>query len=209
MIWYDDELLPGDIVLFSNPESFVSRNIRRFTPRGDQEVVEATHVGIVTAHWPTDANVGIVEATGSGVKFQTLERAGNILVVRALGLSGPTRRAVAAKADSYRGRKYGYHKIIAQGIDYYLGRTLARGQDFYGVRRLLFWDKYPICSWVVASAYSSVGLHFGAAEDQATPHDIHAFAVTSGRYIAIGEQGQWIGHPPTIGDLDAIREGIQ
>lgn len=204
MQWFTDELLPGDIVLYNNPESIVSKGIRIFTSRTSEEAVEATHVGLVTGRWPASHEAMVVEATSRGIKFQPIERAGGMMVVRARDLSPTTRRLIGNKAHDYLGRKYGYHKLIGQWIDWYLSQKFFKGQDVYAARMLLGGDKYPICSWLVAKAYSAVGLHFGAELGQATPHDIHMFVSRSGKYDVVGVQGVWKTYPTTAANARTV-----
>jgi hypothetical protein len=71
----------------------------------------------------------------------------------------------------YLGRSYGYGKIALQGLDCALGKIFAT--DVYCFRRLAFMHKYPICSWLVAHAYDSVGYRFNINPDAADPDEIY------------------------------------
>lgn len=85
---------------------------------------------------------------------------------------------VAQKARGYEGRKYGWGKIAAHLGDWMLGGR-------YVWRRLARMDKYPICSWVVASSYGEVGENFGVKVGEASPDDIWDWCLKRGEWKMI------------------------
>ena len=46
-------------------------------------------------------------------------------------------------------------------------------------------DKYPICSWVVASSYGEVGENFGVKVGEASPDDIWDWCLKRGEWKMI------------------------
>ena len=87
-----------------------------------------------------------------------------IAVFRPKDLSVGEKKAIVQKANSYVGRKYGYIKIIAHWLAWFL-----LGAYFF--RRFTKMDKYPICSFLVAKSYAEGGKFFGMHPGQAQPVD--------------------------------------
>jgi len=73
---------------------------------------------------------------------------------------------VRTHAEIYKGKKYGWLKILAHGVDHILG-------DRFLFRRLCALPNYPICSYLVARAYhKAIGYTFGVPFRAAQPDDI-------------------------------------
>jgi len=98
-------------------------------------------------------------------------RSSDIAVFRPLNISGEEKTLIASTARGFVGRKYGYLMIAAHFLDWLL-------LGVYLFRRLVPGDRYPICSWLVAHAFSKADRHFGVDPGQASPDDIWDF-VTS------------------------------
>ena len=91
-------------------------------------------------------------------------------IFRAIDVPAADMAAIVARAEGYVGKSYGYLKLVTHMIDYFLGGR-------YVARRFTSSDNYPICSWVVAYAYSDGGLTFGVAPGAASPDDIWDFCI--------------------------------
>ena len=106
-------------------------------------------------------------------------RTGPCEVWRNRKLDDSERKAAAAKARTYEGKKYGWWKIGAHFFDWGLawalyGLTLGhRKGELYAVRRLLSIDSRPICPWPWTSAYRSIGVYMGVPEGAGTPDELH------------------------------------
>jgi len=166
------QLLPGDIFL-TKGDSFVSRAIRFFSRSGGESRTEANHVGLVVGAG-NEVTAPIVEAL-TKVKRRTMKsysasKNTEVAIYRPLGLSDVELDAIVERAEGYVGASYGYLKLVTHMIDYFLGGR-------YVARRLTNSDNYPICSWVVAYAYSDAGLTFGVAPGAASPDDIMDYCV--------------------------------
>ena len=75
---------------------------------------------------------------------------------------GPTQIArIVARANSYKGMKYGVGKIFLHLL--HLQRWARK-------------DHMPICTWVAAMAYQAAGLDFGKPAQYIGPDDIDDFA---------------------------------
>jgi len=104
-----------------------------------------------------------------------------------LNLTGVEEVKVTLKANNYVGRKYGYLKIVAQALDWFL-------QGAYVFRRLAGMDRYPICSWLVAHAYLAAGKDFGVPAGAATPDDIDDFVRSHPeKYECVWPLSPWTG----------------
>ena len=178
-------LRANDIVL-TRAETFIGRAIRFFTRRLGEPPSKVNHVGIMVS--PTL----IVEALSTVVRRPLAAAYGPpskqyIAIYRPLNLTPEEEVQVTQKAEGYVGRKYGYLKIVAQALDWVL-------QGAYVFRRLFRMDNYPICSWLVAHAYSAVGKDFGVAAGAATPDDILDFVESRpDKYEQVWPLSRWEG----------------
>ena len=91
-------------------------------------------------------------------------------IYRATNLTPDEIDIIVARAQSHVGKRYGYVMIAAHFFDWLF-------QGAYLFRRLVPGSRYPICSWVVADAFSKADKHFGVEVGAATPDDIWDFIV--------------------------------
>jgi hypothetical protein len=169
-------LEPGDIVCTTSG-TWLSRAIRWFS-RG-----RVSHTGIGTrSDTITEALTRVVRRL-----FRATYHGSTLTVYRPLDLPPETVTAIAAKAETYVGRSYGYGKILAHALDRALGGA-------YLFRRVAGLNNYPICSWVVAHAYSSQNLTFGVAPGAASPADIDRFCREHpAKYLTLWPLSRWPG----------------
>lgn len=163
----DEGLQPGDIFL-TRGRGLISRAIRLFTRRIGESRTQVNHVGLIVAGG-TPQTATAVEALRT-VERHPLEEAyggakDEVAVFRPRGLTPDQIQGIVRAAEAYVGRRYGYGKIVLHALDWVL-------QGAYVFRRLGRMDRYPICSWLVAHAYGTVGHHFGVDPGAATPDDI-------------------------------------
>ena len=76
-----------------------------------------------------------------------------VSIWRHRGLTPEQRKHVAAESHSYVGRKYGYVKIAAHALDWFLFGA-------YFFRRIAGMKRYPMCVWKEAHAYAVEGVLF-------------------------------------------------
>ena len=149
----------------------MSGAIRFFTRRIGEAPTRVNHAGMIL-HGGGLRAAWIVEALRTVVCRSLLKayanRKNDVAVYRCRGLDGRQRQALAEAARVYIGRRYGYVKIVAHALDWVL-------QGAYVFRRFTGMDRYPICSWLVAQAYSKQGLNFGVAPGAASPDDLWDF----------------------------------
>ena len=160
-------LRPGDIVL-TRGEGFLGRAIRFFTRHVGESRTKVNHVGIVVQGGTLEQAV-MVEALRHVVRHRLIDEYGGkrdqVAVFRSTRLAPAELERVVRAANGYVGRSYGYLKIVLHALDWAL-------QGAFVFRRLGQMDSYPICSWLVAQAYSVAGVYFGVAPGAATPDDI-------------------------------------
>ena len=167
-------LQPADIVC-TRSKSTLGKIIRFLTRRIGEARTKVNHVGVIT-EGGTSSNAVIVEALKTVRRAWLGEAYGgksapDVAIFRPLNLTENERFVVAAKAEGYVGRKYGYLKLLTHAADWLL-------QGAYVFRRLTGSDKYPICSWLVAQAFAFVGKDFGVKPGAATPDDIWDFCMS-------------------------------
>lgn len=164
---------PADVFL-TRGTSLLSRLIRFFTRSLGESRTKVNHVGIVVSRGPI-GEVYVVEALSEVKRHRLVEGYGDgldeVAVYRPLNTSGKERETIVRKAESYVGRRYGISKIVCHLLDWLL-------LGAYLFRRLAS-DKYPICSWVVAHAFSAVGKNFGQPPGAAAPDDIWDFVTSN------------------------------
>ncbi len=143
-------LLPGDIIL-ERGDNLLSRAILECQRhRGERKSV-VTHAAMVV----DDGNplkATMIEALHRVVVRPVSAYLGaghSIVVFRNTELTDLQRVEIVLKALDYKGRKYGYHILVAHMFDYFLGGK-------YVFRRMVGSSNYPICSWIPAFAYHRV-----------------------------------------------------
>lgn len=163
-------LMVGDL-MFTRGRSFMSRLIRYFSRRVGEPRSIVNHVGVVTTGGEIDGSPARAWVTEAGVTVTTnhvLPRDSEVAVFRNMRLSSAQRMVIANTALKYRGMKYGYWKIAAHLLDWFL-------QGAYVFRRLAGMKNYPICSWLAAYSYSRVvdrSFGFGVPPGAASPDDM-------------------------------------
>lgn len=163
-------LHPCDI-FFAHGEGIISKLIRV----GETSLFESwsivNHTGILVSSGKFEI-ADAVEAL-SRVRKHTLyhqyhNTSNKVEIFRPIGLTDEQQKLIVDKALSYVDKKYGYLKIVAHMMDYFIGEK-------YVFRRLVNSDNYPICSWLVAHAYKAADLNFGCDPGMANPDDIWDF----------------------------------
>ena len=117
----------------------------------DQYVLEALPKGVVTSKYPD-----------SFPETHYIFSPKNITTVQ--------QADICKKALTYSADPYGWGKLGTQYLDWL---TSSKVWSSYGL------DKYPICSYIVAQAYKSVGLDFGVPTKGTTPMDILRFCLNN------------------------------
>lgn len=125
-----------------------------------------SHVGLVVGEDP----VLVMEALSRVVTRPLVESIGGAEGVWVLRpkLERERLRNIVRRACAWSAARYGYGKIVLHLMDSLLGTDKVT-QKLARTRR-------PICSWHVAQAFASEGLHFGEPARGVTPAEIFAFA---------------------------------
>lgn len=175
---------PGDIFL-TRGNSIISKLIRVFSRTGGESRTMVNHCGLVVDDGNSVSAV-IVEASSKVIRrrFNAYRRSSStqVAVYRPLNVTPEQIATIVAYAESTVGKPYGYHVIVLHWLDW-----LLNGR--YVFRRLTT-EHYPICSSVVAEAYSAAGLTFGVAANAASPDDVWDYVTTSDNYKAVHHLGE-------------------
>lgn len=174
----DVDLKPGDIFL-TRGQGFVSWAIRCCTRNIGEKRTQVNHVGIVVEEGSL-RTCNVVEALMRVMLHPLWRQYGPenhtlVSVYRPLTLTPEEIAVVVAEAREQIGKGYGFLKLFAHLLDWLL-------QGVYFFRRFVGCEKYPICSWLVAHAYSRAGKHFGCEPGAAEPDDIWDFVTTHHTY---------------------------
>lgn len=164
---------PCDI-FFTQGDGLFSRVIRIGEKHPGDWISIVNHTGIVVEQG-TIESADVIEALVH-VKKHTLwseyhGRTDRVAIFRPLSLTDEQKSLIVNKALDYEGRDYGWLKIATHALDCFTG-------GHYIFRRMTNSDNYPICSWVVAHAYSKAGLTFGCDPGQANPDDIWDYCMS-------------------------------
>ncbi len=162
---------PGDI-FFTRGHTIIDWLIRFCSRSIGESRTMVNHVGVVVEEGSLQTCV-VVEALSRVKQHKLWEQYGppdkdSVAIFRPLNLTEEEITLIVNYAKKQVGRKYGYLKIVAHFLDW-----LCLGIYFF--RRLANNGKYPICSWLVAYAFSKAGKNFGVAPGAAEPDDIWDF----------------------------------
>ncbi|MBK9391230.1 MAG: hypothetical protein IPN68_13925 [Bacteroidetes bacterium] len=164
-------LLPGDVFL-TRGNGFIPAAIRFFSRGFGEKRTIVNHVGMIVEKGTLQDCVAI-EVSYKVWKRKLWEDYGppaksSVAVYRPKNLSAPELEIIVSTAEEQVDKIYGFLKILAHILDWM----------FFGVyffRRLFRNNKYPICSWLVAHAFSKAGKDFGVDPGAAQPDDIWDF----------------------------------
>ena len=180
------EIKQADIFL-TKGSGFISKAIRFFSGHIGESRTQVNHVGLVVEDGELETCF-VVEAL-SKVQHHTLwaqygpQCKDLVAIYRPLNLTNEEKQVIVNEALEQVGKKYGYLKIATHLLDWTL-------QGAYVFRRLTQNGKYPICSWLVAHAYSKAGKHFGVDPGAAQPDDIWDFVTDKknlDKYVCVHE----------------------
>ncbi len=164
-------LLPGDVFL-TRGKGFLSAAIRFFSRRIGEKRTIVNHTGLILEKGTLQECVAI-EVSYKVWKRKLWEDYGppatsSVAIYRPKNLTDGELDIIVSEAEQQVDKIYGALKILAHVLDW-----LFFGIYFF--RRFFRNNKYPICSWLVAHAYSKAGKDFGVAPDAAQPDDIWDF----------------------------------
>ena len=179
---------PGDIIATRSP-TWLSRTIRKAQTRSDNgQPALVSHVGLFISPDIVIQALSRVVTTPFPKSFQKDE----YIVLSPLNLSNANRRIVVERALTYSSNSYGWLKILGQGLDVVFHTRWFMSHVFT-------LDKFPICSYVVAEAYKSIGLDFGVPTTTTTPDDILDFAMeNSDKYLIVEST------PSLLADIEQV-----
>ena len=156
-------------LFFSRNASWLSKAIRWAEREPGEPRSEASHVGAIVTGGPL-MEVECIEALKKVRRhgfWKKYRGRGKVTIYRARNI-GPQDRAFILEAlEDHVGESYGYLKI---GL--HLLRKLTGGRDWL---RLSVLDRYPICSYLAATAFETRGFTFGVKGKRATPDDMLDF----------------------------------
>ena len=160
-------LEPADIFL-TRGASILSRLIRLFTRTLGEKRTKVNHSGVVVTGGSLET-AEVIEALSKVEQHRLWDRYADsgdeVAVYRLKDLTERQAKTVVDKAVNYKGYIYGWKKLITHFLDWLL-------LGAYVFRRLALFDKYPICSWVVAYSFDKIHWRFGVPPSAASPDDI-------------------------------------
>lgn len=158
-------LKPADIIFTHNP-SVLGKLIRFFTRRINEPKTYTNHVAGIG---PKE-KVTVIEALWHVVETPWAEWEKDnpqYEVWRYRPLNYQQRIIIAEEARQYVGRSYGWWKLLLHGADETLSKLAFH--DIFLFRRLMFSDRYPICSWVWSWPLDRYKIPFGSSPKTSNP----------------------------------------
>jgi hypothetical protein len=176
-------LQPGDIGV-ARGRSWLARAIRECEEYPGDEHTFANHAFVITGGGPIGSAV-VTEAEWPRVKrWSVIDSYGGnpdyIAIFRRTDINMTQRMAIADKADSYVGERYGTWKLLAHFFDH-IGTELTNRKCFWFRDHFCSSDSKPICSWIDAHAVGVLpeacsggfaDAAFGVPNDDCQPEDI-------------------------------------
>ena len=166
------QLGTGDVVFVKDKQSKVSFLIRFFSTRFGEEPTFANHVGLM------NDEMWMCEAVAPRVKYVRLwEKYGKerfeVVVFRNKRVTADwqVRSRLRAAMAHYHDKKYGFGKIAAHAVDWFLSALTAHKVPIYAARWVARMDNYPICSWLVWHCYKRAEVPFECGQE-AQPDDL-------------------------------------
>lgn len=162
---------PCDVFL-TRGHGLLSKAVRLFSRGIGESRTKVNHVGVVVDEGTLKTCI-VVEALIKVCQHKLWDRYGPprkdfVAIYRPLNISEEEMATIIAEASEQVGKNFGFLKIAAHFLDWCL-------MGAYVFRRLTKDGDYPICSWVVAHAFSKAGKHFDVEPDAAQPDDIWDF----------------------------------
>lgn len=172
----------GDILGYSGG-GFLGKTIKWFEKGYHETPSVLSHCGLFVNDGSIK-NVNVIEAIfPTGVLYRRFwthyaDDLHKCYLIKPMNLTTQERLALSKIAFQYVGHPYGTLKIIPHAIDGLLAKILHK-RDITLFRNLCKVDTFPICSYLVAKAYSTFDLDFGIKGSMATPDDIWDFAINN------------------------------
>ena len=163
-------LAPGDIVAVRGRGWLADGIIKAEYGDGMPPYNAVSHVGLLVAGDPIPVVIEALNQVVTDPLDVTLAGCARAFVLHDKSLNENQRRAIIAKACTFSAKSYGYLDLFAQWLDANTGTT------WWTDRMSGYLGHWPICSFVVAEAYSAVGLDFGVDNASCKPSDIMEFA---------------------------------
>ena len=155
------ELHRGDIVLVAS-DGLIAWLIRKVSRKGSESPTYVNHAMLVT-NGGTVRAATVIDAQPPVVSEAMLrDYAGHLVAVyRSRELSDFLARDIVVYAMQYHGAWYGLSKIVLHLL---------------GLQRFARFDRWPICSWVVARPYDyAKRWTFGKPANEVDPDDIYDY----------------------------------
>jgi hypothetical protein len=154
----------GDILAIRG-RGWLSRQILKATGN------TVSHVGIALS---SDFVIEALNRVKTDILSDSIKSAEKAYVLSPLNISEQQRNEITKKAASFSADDYNYGDIALQLFDSVFKTRWFTNHLSIGLQQ------HPICSFLVAASYSSVGLYFGSvAGDSITPADIYNFALSN------------------------------
>lgn len=171
---------PCDLVFVSG-NSWLSKLIKFFTRHGGEPPTKITHIaGFDTPSTIIEASLKVkkTDVKKWDKKHKYYE------VWRNLNISYEEKTKIVKYVRDYENNFYGWQKLFFHMLDGILGKIFNK--EIFLFRKLLFIEKYPICSWLWAYGYKDgYDYEFGNKPNVVSPDDMYDFVIKNDDWIKI------------------------
>jgi hypothetical protein len=159
--------ITADVISVKGDKSY-SRGIAWFTQIGKEGPTYATHIAMIIM---VNGEPHVIESLWR-VKITPYKKwekeHDRFAIFRNTNLTNEKRALIQEEALKYKGRFYGFSKILLNGLDLSISKII--GKEIFLFRKLQFIDRYPICNWLVSySYYNATGYTFGCEPKLTNP----------------------------------------
>lgn len=167
-------LKPGDIILVQS-KGWLSNMIRYFSTSNQETYSWASHVAMVFTVY--DKETFIIEALNSveihPITYYEHKPSQLIIFRKPNGLTHQEQAILKETALRHFTKEYGWLALGAHALDRLFNNN-------YVFRRMLNFENYPICSWLVAHGYATATkLRMAEPPESAQPDDIMDFCMAN------------------------------
>ena len=173
-------IYPGDILCVRGV-GWLSDGIAKAEYAGFEPAKSATHVGIFITGSPAPIVVEALARVKTNPLLVSIASAYKAYAMHDISITDEQRQAIVNEALRFSANSYGWFDLFAQLADASFSTT------WFTNRMAGMLKRWPICSYVVGSAYDKIGLNFGVDTASVRPSDILRFGLANPALYSVAQ----------------------